>query len=215
MEKSGLRHTVLPALPPRLGGKTGAWRRSPSCSALSWESPSTVGPHAHAPARTQASVHICSHTHRRACAGVMCKFPLLSFRVPGPGSPSQSRPGVEKLGQDVLTGQKATQELSGRWLATLLFPGRQDTRCSPTEACGHGAGPGLSPVHPRGWASGAGPVTLSSGPIGPIPPQNKQPRGRDRPPEGGPLPPLSGPRGCPQLQASPGAQVPPFPTPPA
>lgn len=146
--------------------------------------------------------HTHQHGRRRACAGVTCKFALLSFRVPGPGSPSQTRPGVEKHGQGSPDGTEVTREVSGRRPATLLSPGLQDTRCSPPEPADTAPAlkdrkEGLSQVRPRGWASGAGTVTLSSGPVGPIPPQSKQPRGRDRVPEGGPLPPPPGLRCAP------------------
>ena len=78
------------------------------------------------------------------------------------------------------------QEASGSWLATLLLPAPQNTHCSPTEAHRPGVGTvggkgGPSQVHSQGWASVAGAVTSSAGPIGPIPRQSKLPRGRDLP----------------------------------
>lgn len=77
-------------------------------------------------------------------------------------------------------------EASGSWLATLPLPAPQNTHCSPTEAHRPGAGTvggkgGPSQGHSQGWASVAGAVTSSAGPIGPIPRQSKLPRGRDLP----------------------------------
>lgn len=141
----------------------------------------------------------------------MCKFPLLSFRVPGPGSPSRSRPGVEKRGQDVPDRTESDTGTLWKVACHTSVPRTSGHPLLPDGSLRTRRWPWVVTGNPRGWASGAGPGTLSSGPVGPIPPQNKQPRGKDRLPEGGPLPPLSGLRACPQLQASPGSQVPLFP----
>lgn len=66
-------------------------------------------------------------------------------------------------------------------LRTRIAPPKrpEDPALAPWEGK---AGP--SQVHSQGRASGAGAMTLSSGPIGPIPRQSKWPGGRDLPAPG-------------------------------